>query len=126
MKPHRGTLILVFGVLSLVVCMPLGIAAWIMGKSDLREMDEGKMDPSGRGETNAGRICGMISVGLAGLGILIVVFFVAIGMFFSLTNPRVQATRESLQKYENDKKWQTQPTSNPSPQPDQQPKEIKN
>jgi len=27
MKPHRGTLILVLGILSLVCCGPLGIAA---------------------------------------------------------------------------------------------------
>ena len=61
MKPHRGTLILVLGILSLVACGPLGIAAWIMGNGDLKEMDAGAMDPSGRSTTNAGRICGIIS-----------------------------------------------------------------
>src|SRR4051794_8841971 len=29
LQPHRGTLILVFGILSLVVCAPMGIAAWV-------------------------------------------------------------------------------------------------
>src|SRR5512136_2584568 len=65
MKPHRGTLILVFGILGIVSCFPLGIAAWVMGKRDLKEMDAGTMDPSGRGHTNAGRICGMIGTLLA-------------------------------------------------------------
>lgn len=39
MKPHRASTILVFGILSLVVCAPLGIAAWIMGNNDLRDMN---------------------------------------------------------------------------------------
>ena len=71
MKPHRGTLILVLGILGLVVCGPLGIAAWIMGSGDLKEMDAGTMDPSGRGNTNAGKICGIIATVLTILGVLI-------------------------------------------------------
>ena len=62
LKPHRGTAVLVLGILGLVVCIICGIIAWVMGKNDLREMDAGRMDPSGRGLTNAGKICGMISV----------------------------------------------------------------
>ena len=71
MKPHRGSLILVFGILSLVICAPFGIAAWIMGNGDIKEMDAGTMDPSGRSSTNAGRICGMIATILIILGVLI-------------------------------------------------------
>lgn len=61
MKPHRGTLVLVLGILSLIVCAPLGIASWIMGNNDLREMDGGLMDPEGRSMTQAGKICGIIA-----------------------------------------------------------------
>ena len=79
MKPHRGTLILVFGILGLVVCGPLGIAAWVMGNNDLKEMAAGTMDPSGRGNTNGGRICGMIATILmiigAIIGLLALAFF---------------------------------------------------
>jgi hypothetical protein len=64
MKPHRATLVLVFGILGFVACPFLGIAAWVMGNRDLEEMDHGLMDPSGREMTNAGRICGMVSTGL--------------------------------------------------------------
>src|SRR5439155_20145392 len=60
-QPHRGTLILVLGILSLVVCSPLGIAAWVMGNNDLKAMRRGEMDRSGEGTTQAGRICGMIA-----------------------------------------------------------------
>ena len=55
-------MILVFGILGLVLCVIFGIIAWVMGSSDLREMDAGRMDPSGRGMTQAGKICGMIGV----------------------------------------------------------------
>jgi hypothetical protein len=84
MKPHRGTLILVFGILGIISCFPLGIAAWVMGRKDLKEMDAGTMDPSGRGNTNAGRICGMIGtlwlavVLLLSLGAVILWLFVSI------------------------------------------------
>jgi len=61
MKPHRGTLILVLGILSLIVCGPLGIAAWIMGNTDLREIEAGIMDPEGRSMTQAGKVCGIIA-----------------------------------------------------------------
>ena len=78
MKPHRGTLILVLGILGLVICGPLGIAAWIMGSTDLKEMDAGAMDPAGRGQTQAGKICGIIATVLLILGI--VFFIVAFGL----------------------------------------------
>jgi hypothetical protein len=78
LKPHRGTVVLVLGILGIVVCTICGIIAWVMGNKDLREMNAGIMDPSGRGLTQAGRICGMISVILAivgiGIWILIMVF----------------------------------------------------
>ena len=62
LEPHRGTLILVLGILSLVLCgfFP-GIPAWIMGKGDLEKIHGGMMDPEGVGTSNAGMICGMIN-----------------------------------------------------------------
>ena len=33
-KSQNGVLILVFGILSLVVCAPLGIVAWVMGQKE--------------------------------------------------------------------------------------------
>ncbi len=81
MKPHRGTLILVFGILSLVMCAPLGIVAWIMGSSDLKQMDAGAMDPSGRSVTNAGRICGIIATVLLAVGVFVAIAALALGLF---------------------------------------------
>ena len=88
MKPHRGTLILVLGILSLVICGFLGIPAWIMGKNDLAEMQAGQMDPSGRSLTNAGRICGMIATILLIVGMVVAVLFLALGVFGSLAAHR--------------------------------------
>ena len=68
LRPHRGGVVLALGILGIVVCFILGIIAWVMGKNDLTEMDAGTMDPTGRGLTKAGTICGMVSVILAIVG----------------------------------------------------------
>jgi len=83
MKPHRGTLILVLGILSLIVCGPLGIAAWIMGNGDLREIDAGTMDPAGRTMTQAGRICGIIACILMILSVVVGAVLLAMGVLSS-------------------------------------------
>ena len=86
MKPHRGTLILVLGILSLILCgIFAAIPAWIMGSNDLKEMDAGMMDPSGRSLTNAGRILGMISTILNILAVLLVFMLMALGIAIPLT-----------------------------------------
>ena len=71
LRPHRGTLILVLGILGLVCCFICGIIAWVMGNNDLRDIDAGRIDPSGRGLTQAGKICGMIGVILWIVGLVI-------------------------------------------------------
>ncbi len=80
-RPHRGTLILVLGILSLVIgCVGwiMGIMAWVMGSADLRAMDAGLMDPSGRGLTQAGKICGIIGTLLQLLGVACVVLWLVV------------------------------------------------
>lgn len=88
MKPHHGTLILILGILSLLMCNIItGIPAWVMANSDLREMDAGTMDPSGRGATQAGKVCGIISVVLAVLCMLLVIAMFALGFSFFALHP---------------------------------------
>jgi predicted Zn finger-like uncharacterized protein len=74
-EPHRGTLVLVFGILSIVlgmsyivslVALPMGIAAWVMGQRDLARMRRNEMDPQGEGSTQAGWICGIIGTVISG------------------------------------------------------------
>src|SRR5579871_3190742 len=72
-QPHRGVVILVLGILSLVLacCAPLG---WILGgiamsmaSTDERLMREKMMDRSGAGMTKAGQVCAILGVFLASL-----------------------------------------------------------
>jgi hypothetical protein len=75
--PHRGTMILVFGILSVVgiVSPVFGPLAWIMGNQDLAEIRAGRMDPEGEGSTNAGRICGIIGTILSIVGLVCCVLY---------------------------------------------------
>ena len=76
MRPHRASIVLVYGILGLIVCQLLAIAAWRMGNDDLREMEYGRMDPSGRDLTNAGRVCGMVGTGILifQIAVMLIVF----------------------------------------------------
>jgi hypothetical protein len=80
---HRGGMVLTLGILSLVcnVMLVPGILAWIFGRADLKQMDAGRMDPEGRGLTQAGMILGIIATVMVGLGLLMyvgVIFLVII------------------------------------------------
>lgn len=80
MKPHRGGLILTFGILGLVCCGVFGIVAWVMGNGDLKEMAAGRMDPAGQGMTQAGKICGIIGVVLNVIGAIGYIAAIALGV----------------------------------------------
>lgn len=65
---------LALGILSLLIgCAGwiLGIIAWTMANTDLAKMDRGQMAEDGRGSTQAGKICGIVSVCLHAMGLLI-------------------------------------------------------
>ncbi len=83
MEPHRGTMILVFGIIGLVFCALFSILAWVLGNQDLRKIDKGFMDPQGRETTNIGMILGIIGVCIWALG----VFAWVIMMFFNILLP---------------------------------------
>ena len=79
-EASQATLILVLGILSIVCCQPLGIAAWIMGNNEIRAIDEGRRPPENRGTANAGRICGIIGVALIAVSVVLL----ATGVFTAL------------------------------------------
>ena len=85
MQPHRGVLILVFSILSWFLCVIFGVVAWVLANSDLRAMEDGRMDPTGEGITKAGKIVAMISVILsivaAVAGIIVLLAMLALGVF---------------------------------------------
>jgi DNA-directed RNA polymerase subunit RPC12/RpoP len=78
--PHRGGIILAFGILSWAVCIIFGVVAWVMGNTDLAEMDAGRMDPEGRSLTQAGRLIGMIHCIVVLAVIAIVMLFMVVGL----------------------------------------------
>jgi predicted RNA-binding Zn-ribbon protein involved in translation (DUF1610 family) len=84
-EPHRGALVMVLGILStvfatmgpclygipaLLIGLPLGIISWVLGARDIAKMKAGTMDPDGRGQTQAGMICGIIGTILSVLVVL--------------------------------------------------------
>lgn len=87
LAPHRGTLILILGILSIICCIICGIIAWIMGNNDLRQMAAGTMDPSGRGLTNAGKICGIVGIAVQIVGIVLVVIWLILVFFVVASSP---------------------------------------
>ena len=87
MKPHRGTLILVLGILSLLICQPVGIAAWLMGSADLKQIAAGTMDPEGKSLTQIGQILGIIAVVLMVIGIVVGILCVVLGIGAAAMSP---------------------------------------
>ncbi len=83
---HTGYLwfFLIFTVAGLVT----GILA-ISGGADLRAMKKGRMDPSGKGMTRAGLICGQLGffISLAILVILLFLLILAVGQVGPLSTP---------------------------------------
>jgi len=69
--PHRGTNILVLGILSVTCCTLCGPFAWIMGSKDMKAIREGYMDPSGKTQTQVGMILGIIGTILGGCSIVV-------------------------------------------------------
>ena len=80
MKPHRGGIILAFGILGFAVCQLFGIAAWVMANNDLEEMRRGYMDPSGRDLTIAGRILGIVATAMMAISSVIVILFLLLSL----------------------------------------------
>lgn len=82
LAPHRGGLILAFGILSWAFCIVFGVLAWVMGNSDLAAMEAGLMDPEGEGMTRAGKITGMVHVIFAvSVFALVIMFYCVLFMF---------------------------------------------
>jgi fatty acid desaturase len=75
-EPHRGVLILVLGILSIMVCGIVGIFAWMMGKRDLELMRTGQMDKEGEALTKVGYILGIVGTILFLLWLVIFVLYI--------------------------------------------------
>jgi hypothetical protein len=77
-RPHRGGMILAFGLVGIFCCIVFAILAWVMGASDLKDMKAGSMDRTGEGMTKAGWILGIVAVAIHLLWLLVVLAAVII------------------------------------------------
>ncbi len=59
-EADRSGLILFLGILSLFMCGPVGLVAWIMAGSDLRKVRKGLLSPEKAGVLKVGRALGII------------------------------------------------------------------
>lgn len=75
LKPHRGPMVLVFGILGMMFCGALGIVAFLMGRKDLKEINEGRMDPEGKSLTQVGHILGIVGIVLFCIQLTFVVLY---------------------------------------------------
>jgi hypothetical protein len=84
-EESQANTILVLGILSLICsCLPLGIAAWVMGNRELEAIDGGMRNPANRGTANAGRIIGMVAtaLGVIAFVVLLAVIFLGLSLGF--------------------------------------------
>jgi hypothetical protein len=102
-EPHRGQIVLVLGIISLVVTpgsvccygipsligLALAIPAWVLGRRDLEKMRQGLMDPEGQGITQGGMICGIIGTILNAFGVLFGIAMVAYVVLMMTTMARM-------------------------------------
>jgi hypothetical protein len=90
-SPVNGTLILILGILSIVICcvgVILGPIAIVMGGNGLKTLDQYGDPLNQRGSTNTGRICGIIGTITSALVIIFyVVCFLILGMFGHSASP---------------------------------------
>ena len=87
LEPHRGTLILVLGILSLVMCgFFTGIPAWFMGRNDLKKIKAELMEPEGEGSTKGGMICSIICCIISLLSIIGIVLLILLGIGLESAN----------------------------------------
>lgn len=76
LPPNRADLVLFLGILSLFLCGPLGLAAWIIGSSDLRRIRGGGMSAAKRGLLRVGT-----SLGALGTVLFVVAITFGVMMF---------------------------------------------
>lgn len=76
-EPSQATTALVLGILGIICCQLLGIAAWIMANKEIEGIRSGRRNPANEGTATAARILGIIGTVLIGIGLVLGVLLVA-------------------------------------------------
>jgi len=74
LQSNHADLVLLLGIVSLFMCGPLGVIAWITGSSDLRKIRNGLMSPRKIGTLKVGKALGIVGT------CLFVASFVIVGL----------------------------------------------
>lgn len=77
----KGMTVLILGILGIVCCSPLGIVAFFMGNTALKEIDAQPGRYGNRQIVQIGRILGIVSMVLLVLSLLWIVFFGGLAAF---------------------------------------------
>ena len=80
-SPHRGGIVLALSLLGWFFCPVFSVAAWLMGRGDLRKMDRGTMDNAGRTVTQAGTVVAIVNCVAIALGIAAMILMLVFGAF---------------------------------------------
>lgn len=83
-KPHRAVVLVVLAVCSFAICFVCGIIAFFMARTDLEEMRQGIMDPSGELMTKVAYRISLVHVSLMGF---LLIFYSALFAVFAVTSP---------------------------------------
>ncbi|GAB2879045.1 DUF4190 domain-containing protein [Nocardioides pacificus] len=75
----KAQLSMILGIVGLVCCAPVGIAAYIIGNKTLKEIEASGGTMGGAGMAKAGKICGLIAIVLTVLSLLAFILLFATG-----------------------------------------------
>ena len=76
----RATTALVLGIVGLICCQLLSIAAIVIGKSEMNDVDRGLAPVEGRGLAQAGFILGIVGAILLALGLIYFAMMLGVGL----------------------------------------------
>ena len=82
LQSNHADLVLLLGIVSLFMCGPLGVIAWITGSADLRKIRNGLMSSRKIGTLKVGRALGIVGT------CLFVASFVIVGLIAPTRSPR--------------------------------------
>jgi hypothetical protein len=89
LQSNHADLVLLLGIVSLFMCGPMGVIAWITGSSDLRKIHNGLMSPRKMGTLKVGKTLGIVGT------FLFVASFVIVGLIVQRGVPDLGLTWKS-------------------------------
>jgi hypothetical protein len=82
LESNHSDLVVVFGALSLFLCGPLGILAWIIAESDLRKIRKGRMSSEKIRWLKVGRVLAVIGTLIFGVAVVLGILAINKGVWF--------------------------------------------